>query len=103
MIRITLIVLYVTYVSLHFEAFHASIGEVLFIIWIIVYLLAVIHYENNHPIQSVTREKDRTKGAQVRQAKRRRGLPSKGKQTSSNPVRTRTSRLEPGNASASRV
>lgn len=48
-IRITSIVLYVTYVSLDFEAFHESIGEVLFIIWIFVYLLAVIHYENSHP------------------------------------------------------
>jgi thaumarchaeosortase len=48
-VRITLIVLYVTYISLDFEAFHASIGEVLFIIWIFVYLLAVIHYENSHP------------------------------------------------------
>jgi thaumarchaeosortase len=48
-IRITLIVLYVTYISLDFEAFHASIGEVLFIIWIFIYLLAVIHYENSHP------------------------------------------------------
>jgi thaumarchaeosortase len=48
-IRITLIVLYVTYISLDFEAFHASIGEVLFIIWIFLYLLAVINYENSHP------------------------------------------------------
>jgi exosortase/archaeosortase family protein len=48
-IRITLIVLYVTYVSLNFEAFHASIGEVLFIAWIFIYLLAVIRYENLHP------------------------------------------------------
>jgi thaumarchaeosortase len=48
-IRITLIVLYVTYISLDFEAFHESIGEILFIIWIFAYLLAVIHYENSHP------------------------------------------------------
>jgi thaumarchaeosortase len=47
-IRITLIVLYITYVSSNFEAFHASIGEVLFIAWIFIYLLAVIHYENRH-------------------------------------------------------
>jgi len=45
-IRITSIVLYVTYISLDFQAFHASIGEVLFIIWIIIFLLAVTHYEN---------------------------------------------------------
>jgi thaumarchaeosortase len=48
-IRITLIVLYITYVSSNFAAFHASIGEVLFIAWIFIYLLAVIHYENHHP------------------------------------------------------
>jgi thaumarchaeosortase len=47
-IRITLIVLYITYVSSDFQAFHASIGEVLFIAWIFIYLLAVIHYENQH-------------------------------------------------------
>lgn len=45
-IRITLIVLYVTYISLDVETFHQSIGEVLFIIWIFIYLLAVIHVEN---------------------------------------------------------
>lgn len=45
-IRITLIVLYVTYVSLDVEAFHQSIGEVLFITWIFVYLLMVIRMEN---------------------------------------------------------
>ena len=50
-IRITLIVLYITYVSSDFEAFHASIGEVLFIAWIFIYLLAVIQYENRHPPQ----------------------------------------------------
>jgi len=45
-IRITLIVLYVTYISLDVEAFHQSIGEVLFISWIFIYLLLVIHWEN---------------------------------------------------------
>jgi thaumarchaeosortase len=45
-IRITLIVLYVTYISLDVETFHQSIGEVLFIVWIFVYLLLVIHMEN---------------------------------------------------------
>jgi thaumarchaeosortase len=45
-IRITLIVLYVTYISLDVEAFHQSIGEVLFITWIFIYLLFVIHREN---------------------------------------------------------
>jgi thaumarchaeosortase len=45
-IRITLIVLYVTYISLDVEAFHQSIGEVLFICWIFIYLLLVIRVEN---------------------------------------------------------
>jgi thaumarchaeosortase len=45
-IRITSIVLYVTYISLDVEAFHQSIGEVLFIAWIFIYLLLVIHLEN---------------------------------------------------------
>jgi len=48
-IRITLIVLYVTFVSLDVEAFHQSIGEVLFISWIFIYLLFVIHMENMGP------------------------------------------------------
>jgi thaumarchaeosortase len=47
-IRITLIVLYVTYVSLDVEAFHESIGDVLFIAWIFIYLLLVIHLENTN-------------------------------------------------------
>ena len=45
-IRIMFIVLYVTYISLDFEAFHQSIGEVLFIAWILIYLLLVIRMEN---------------------------------------------------------
>jgi len=48
-IRITLIVLYVTYISLDVETFHQSIGEVLFIIWIFIYLLLVIRIENSRP------------------------------------------------------
>jgi thaumarchaeosortase len=64
-IRITLIVLYITYVSSNFQAFHASIGEVLFIAWIFIYLLAVIHYENLHP------PKPRTTSAAVKQPKPR--------------------------------
>ena len=54
-IRITSIVLYVTYISLDVEAFHQSIGEVLFIAWIFIYLLLVIHFENvRGPKQSKT-------------------------------------------------
>jgi thaumarchaeosortase len=45
-IRITLIVLYVAFVSLDVEVFHQSIGEVLFITWIFIYLLLVIRMEN---------------------------------------------------------
>jgi thaumarchaeosortase len=60
-IRITSIVLYVTYVSLDFEAFHESIGEVLFIIWILVYLLAVIRYENSHPFRREAHGESRAK------------------------------------------
>ena len=45
-IRITLIVLYVTYISLDVETFHESIGEVLFIVWIFIFLLTVIRMEN---------------------------------------------------------
>jgi thaumarchaeosortase len=45
-IRITLIVLYVTYISLDVETFHESIGEVLFIVWIFIFLLVVIRMEN---------------------------------------------------------
>ena len=60
-IRITSIVLYVTYISLDVEAFHQSIGEVLFICWIFIYLLLVLHLENrysgNEPNQSGVRAK----------------------------------------------
>ena len=45
-IRITLIVLYVAFISLDVEAFHQSIGEVLFVTWIFIYLLFVIRMEN---------------------------------------------------------
>ena len=59
-IRIMFIVLYVTYISLDFEAFHQSIGEVLFIAWIFIYLLLVIRMENARykkqtPAESPTR------------------------------------------------
>ena len=51
-IRITMIVLYVTYVSLDVEAFHESIGEVLFVCWIFAYLLVVIRIENRLSLRS---------------------------------------------------
>jgi thaumarchaeosortase len=47
-IRITSIVLYVTYISLDVEAFHQSIGEILFICWIFIYLLLVLHVEDRY-------------------------------------------------------
>jgi len=47
-IRITLIVIYVAFISLDVEAFHQSIGEVLFISWIFIYLLFVIRTENKY-------------------------------------------------------
>jgi thaumarchaeosortase len=50
--RITMIVLYVTYVSLDVEAFHESIGEILFICWIFAYLFVVIRIENRLPVRS---------------------------------------------------
>ena len=63
-IRITLIVLYITYISLDFEAFHASIGEVLFIAWIFIYLILVIHFENtNTKKQLPTRAAKQSKAA----------------------------------------
>ena len=54
-IRITLIVLYVTYISLDVEAFHESIGDVLFIAWIFIYLLLVIHLENTNAAKKLGR------------------------------------------------
>ncbi len=45
--RITLIVLYLTYISLDVQAFHDAIGEVLFIIWIVVFLVVVVRRENS--------------------------------------------------------
>jgi len=46
LIRITLIVLYVSYITMDLQIFHESIGEILFIGWIIIYLLLVIRFEN---------------------------------------------------------
>lgn len=70
-IRIILIVLYVTYIGLDVEAFHQSIGEVLFITWIFIYLLLVIRMEN----------------ARYRQLERPRGMKQ--------PARGRSGRVRP--------
>jgi thaumarchaeosortase len=45
-VRITLIVLYVTYVSLDVKAFHDAIGEVIFLSWIVIFLYFVVSREN---------------------------------------------------------
>jgi len=44
--RIYLIVLAILYSAVDLKIFHESIGEVLFIIWIVIYLLAVIKVES---------------------------------------------------------
>lgn len=45
-IRIILIVVYVSFISLDVEAFHQSIGEILFITWIFVFLFILLQIEN---------------------------------------------------------
>jgi len=70
-LRITLIVLYVTYVSLDVEAFHQSIGEVLFICWIFAYLLLVIQIENRSCLRARISP---TNGSNLKERKRRKFL-----------------------------
>ncbi len=53
-IRVSMIVAYVTFVSLNVEAFHEVIGEILFLIWIVIYLALIIRYENRYLPQKVT-------------------------------------------------
>lgn len=56
-IRIVLIVLYVAFISLDVEAFHQSIGEVLFIIWIITFLFFVLRMEKRRAeVRSTTQK-----------------------------------------------
>jgi len=67
--RITLIVLYATYVSSAYsvvDAFHNSIGDVLFIIWIFAYLLLVIHWENTR--DSLVQSSKRVAPQKIRRA-----------------------------------
>jgi thaumarchaeosortase len=45
-IRISMIVSYVMFVSLNVEAFHEVIGEILFLIWIVIYLALIMRYES---------------------------------------------------------
>ncbi len=68
-IRITSIVLYVTYVSLDVEAFHQSIGEVLFICWIFIYLLLVLHIEDGYARKQPTKPGVKRTKADLRQSR----------------------------------
>jgi len=45
-LRITLIILYVTYISLDVKTFHDSIGEIIFLTWIVGFLFFVVSREN---------------------------------------------------------
>lgn len=45
-LRITLIILYVTYISLDVKTFHDSIGEIIFLTWMLGFLYLVISREN---------------------------------------------------------
>lgn len=47
-IRISMIVLYVMFVSLDVKAFHDVIGEILFVIWIVIYILAIVRFEDRY-------------------------------------------------------
>jgi len=69
-IRITLIILYVTYISLDVEAFHQSIGEVLFIAWIFIYLLLVIRLENKRYDEQASVPASRPPPKQARRTER---------------------------------
>jgi thaumarchaeosortase len=70
-IRITSIVLYVTYISLDVEAFHQSIGEVLFICWIFIYLLLVLRVENRYAATRATKSGVRKTKLSLPQSRRR--------------------------------
>ncbi len=52
-IRVSMIVSYVMFVSLDVEAFHAVVGEILFLIWLVIYLALIIRYENGYYSQRV--------------------------------------------------
>jgi hypothetical protein len=68
-IRITSIVLYVTYISLDVEAFHQSIGEVLFICWIFIYLLLVLRIEDGYARKRLSRTGAERTEVDVQQAR----------------------------------
>lgn len=52
-IRVSMIVSYVMFVSLDVEAFHAVVGEILFLVWLVIYLALIIQYENRYYYQHV--------------------------------------------------
>jgi thaumarchaeosortase len=50
-IRVSMIVSYVMFISLDVEAFHEVIGEILFLIWIVIYLALIIRHEGRYYTQ----------------------------------------------------
>ena len=45
-IRIFLIIYYGAFINVNLRLFHETIGEVLFIIWIVIFILAVTEWES---------------------------------------------------------
>ena len=58
-LRIFLIILAVAYTTIDLRVFHESIGEILFIIWIISYLAVVVYVEGKLANKYSTRPRDR--------------------------------------------
>jgi thaumarchaeosortase len=58
-LRIFLIILAVAYTTIDLRVFHESIGEILFIIWIISYLAVVVYAEGKLANKYSTRPRDR--------------------------------------------
>ena len=53
-IRVSMIVSYVMFISLDVQAFHDVIGEILFLIWIVIYLALIIHHEARYSPAKMT-------------------------------------------------
>jgi len=53
-IRVSMIVAYVMFISLDVKAFHDVIGEILFLIWIVIYLALIIHHEAKYLPPKIT-------------------------------------------------
>ena len=47
-IRVSMIVTYVMFISLDVKAFHDVIGEIMFLIWIVIYLALIIRHETKY-------------------------------------------------------